>query len=131
MESMEAPTPFKPQTSFEKLCSIKIDQNKMTYILNLGIVGESIYFELYDTKNENYKYMNFSSLNSLKKLNFWFNQFSSLEKLIKVIKNIMNSNKFKIKEDKNDIKVIYFSNPLDEEDIIYLELKKEKKAKKK
>ena len=94
MESMEAPTPFKPNDSFEKQCSIKIEQNNMTYILNSGIVGESVYFELYDTKNEDYKYMNISSLNTLKKLNFWFNQFSSLEKLIKVIKNIMNSNKF-------------------------------------
>ena len=130
MESMEAPTPFKPQASFEKQCSIKIDQNNMTYILNFGIVGESVYFELYDTNNENYKYINISSLNSLKKSNFWFNQFSSLEKLIKILKNIMNSNKFKIKESKNDIKVIYFCNPLDEEDIIYLELKKEEKSEK-
>ena len=130
MESLEAPTPYKPNASFEKQCSIKIEQNNMTYILNSGIVGESVYFELYDIKNENYKYMNISSLNTLKKLNFWFNQFSSLEKLIKVIKNIMNSNKFKIREDKNDINVIYFSNPLDDEDIIYLELHKEEKSQK-
>ena len=130
MESTEAPTPYKPNASFEKQCSIKIEQNNMTYILNSGIVGESVYFELYDIKNENYKYMNISSLNTLKKLNFWFNQFSSLEKLIKVIKNIMNSNKFKIREDKNDINVIYFSNPLDDEDIIYLELHKEEKSQK-
>ena len=130
MESMEAPIPFKPQASFEKQCSITIGQNNMTFILNFGIVGESVYFELYDTNNENYKYINISSLNSLKKSNFWFNQFSSLEKLIKILKNIMNSNKFKIKEDKNDIKVIYFSNPLDEEDLICLELQKEEKSEK-
>ena len=74
--------------------------------------------------------MNIFSLTNLKKINFWFNQFSSLEKLIKVIKNIMNSNKFKIKEDKSDIKIIYFSNPLDDEENISLELKKEEKSQK-
>lgn len=95
---------IKPQASFEKQCSITIGQNNMTFILNFGIVGESVYFELSDTNNENYKYINISSPNSLKKSNFWFNQFSSLEKLIKILKNNMNSNKFKIKEDKNDIK---------------------------
>ena len=43
---MEAPTPLSPCASFEKKCSIKIEQNKMEYILNFGINGESVYFEL-------------------------------------------------------------------------------------
>ena len=128
METMEAPTPFKPNASFEQQCSTKIAENSIEYVLNFGINGESIYFELYDSKNENYKYMNIFSLTALKKINFWFNQFSSLEKAIKIVKNIMNSNKFKIKEGNTSGKIIYFSNPLDEEDIISLELNKEEKS---
>ena len=97
MESMEAPTPFKPQVSFEKQCSIKIGQNNMTFILNFGIVGESVYFELYDTNNENYKYINISSLNSLKKSNFWFNQRSYLLRIKKGRKKRKRNNKRIIK----------------------------------
>lgn len=97
MESMEASTPFKPQASFEKQCSIKIGQNNMTFILNFGIVGESVYFELYDTNNENYKYINISSLNSLKKSNFWFNQRSYLLRIKKGRKKRKRNNKRIIK----------------------------------
>lgn len=97
MESMEAPIPFKPQASFEKQCSITIGQNNMTFILNFGIVGESVYFELYDTNNENYKYINISSLNSLKKSNFWFNQRSYLLRIKKGRKKRKRNNKRIIK----------------------------------
>ena len=122
--------PYQINASFEKQCSIKIEHNNIVFILNFGVNGESVYFELFNSKNENYKYMNIFSLTSLKKKNDWFNQFSSLEKLIKVIKNIMNSNKFKIKEEKNDIMIIFFSNPVDDEDMISLELNKKEKSEK-
>ena len=128
MESMGAPTPFKPIASFVEQCSMKIEENNKEYTLNFGINGESIYFELYDLKDGNYKYMNIFSLPLLKKKNFWFNQFSSLEKMVKVIKNIMKSNKFQIKEGNINKIIIFFSNPLDEEDIISLELNKEEKS---
>ena len=42
----------------------------------------------------------------------------------------MNSDKFRINDEKNESKTIYFSNPLDEEDIISIELKMKEKNQK-
>jgi hypothetical protein len=42
----------------------------------------------------------------------------------------MNSDKFRINDEKNESKTIYFSNPLDEEDIISIELKMKEKSRK-
>ena len=59
-------------------------------------------------------------------MNCWFNQFLSLDKLIKIFSKMMKSNKFKINNEINknsSNKFIYFVNALDEEDIIYIELK--------
>ena len=50
--------------------------------------------------------------------------------MIKVINNFMNSDKFRINDEKNESKTIYFSNPLDEEDIISIELKMKEKSRK-
>lgn len=131
MENSNSPSIIKLNTSFEQQISIEIKENLLKYRLNFGISGsESIYFELYDLKDENFKYMNISSLSSLKLINFWFNQFSSVEKLTRVIKNLMNTNIFKIKEGNNGSKFIYFSNPIDEEDIISIKLNKKEKSEK-
>ena len=118
MEDAEAPTVGETEPSFEQKSSLKIDQKESDYILNFGIYGESIYFELYDLKIQNYKYMDIFNLDSLKKINCFFNQFQNTDKMIKVINNFMNSDKFRINDEKNESKTIYFSNPLDEEDII-------------
>ena len=130
MEDIEAPTPSETKFCFEEKCSIKIKQDEKDFILNFGTFGESIYFELYDLKIQNYKYMDVFSLENLKKINYFFNQFQYADKMIKVINNFMNSNKFKINDEKNESKTIYFSNPLDEEDIIYIELKMKEKSQK-
>ena len=121
---MEPATPLTENKIFEQKCSTVIKENANEYVLNCGINGESIYFEL---KGENDKYLNIFSLNSLKCINNWFNQFSSIDKIIKAVKNIINS--FKIKEDENEKegKIIYFMNPIDEDEIISLKLKKVKK----
>lgn len=129
MESSNAPSIIKLNTSFEQQYSIEIKENSLEYRLNFGISGsESIYFELYDLKDEFFKYMNIFSLSSLKQMNFWFNQFSSIDKLTRIIKNLMNSNNFKINEGNNGAKIIYFSNPIDVEDIISIELNKKEKS---
>lgn len=131
MDNSSAPNIIKLNASFEQQCSIEIKENSLEYRLNFGISGsESIYFELYDLKDEFFKYMNIFSLSSLKLMNFWFNQFSSIDKLTRIIKNLMNSNNFKIKEGNNGAKTIYFSNPIDEEDIIRIELNKKEKSEK-
>jgi hypothetical protein len=131
MENSNAPSIIKLNTSFQQQYSIEIKENSLEYRLNFGISGsESIYFELYDLKDAFFKYMNIFSLSSLKKTNFWFNQFSSIHKLTKIIKNLMNSNNFKIKEGNNGAKTIYFSNPIDVEDIISIELNKKEKSEK-
>ena len=130
MEDAEAPTVGETEPSFEQKSSLKIDQKESDYILNFGIYGESIYFELYDLKIQNYKYMDIFNLDSLKKINCFFNQFQNTDKMIKVINNFMNSDKFRINDEKNESKTIYFSNPLDEEDIISIELKMKEKNQK-
>ena len=130
MEDAEAPTVGETEPSFEQKSSLKIDQKESDYILNFGIYGESIYFELYDLKIQNYKYMDIFNLDSLKKINCFFNQFQNTDKMIKVINNFMNSDKFRINDENNESKTIYFSNPLDEEDIISIELKMKEKSRK-
>ena len=130
MEDAEAPTVGETEPSFEQKSSLKINQKESNYILNFGIYGESIYFELYDLKIQNYKYMDIFNLDSLKKINCFFNQFQNTDKMIKVINNFMNSDKFRINDEKNESKAIYFSNPLDEEDIISIELKMKEKNQK-
>ena len=73
----------------------------------------------------NNKYQNIFSLNTLQKMNYWFKQFPSMDKLVKIFNNMMKSKKFRIKNEENENnsnKIIYFSNALDEEDIIYIKL---------
>ena len=130
MDFFEAPTPCETKFSFEKICSKNLKQNERDFILNFGTFGESIYFELYDLKIPNYKFMDVFSLDDLKKKNFFFNQFKHSDQMIKVISNIMNKNEFKINDEKNESKTIYFSNPLIEDEIIEIELKMKEKSQK-
>jgi len=130
MDFFEAPTPCETKFSFEKICSKNLKQNERDFILNFGTFGESIYFELYDLKIPNYKFMDVFSLDDLKKKNFFFNQFKHSDQMIKVITNIMNKNEFKINDEKNESKTIYFSNPLIEDEIIEIELKMKEKSQK-
>ena len=89
----------KPALYFNEYCSIIIKNNSNEFKLIFGTIGESIYFELEDLKSfPTNKYQNISDLNSLKKINFWFNQFSSIDKLAKLFNKMMKSNKFKLKE---------------------------------
>ena len=105
-----------------------IKHNFSEFILTVGIIKDSIYFELINQKKE--KFMNIFSLTSLKIINIWFNQFSSLDKIFKVIKRLMNENKFQIKEEINSENIlnIFFYNPLDEEDIITIKLNKKEES---
>ena len=130
MEFLEAPKPIFTKASFEQLSSITLKENSSESILNFGLFEDSIYFELYELKNENYKYIGIYNLNALKNINFWFNQFSSIEKVVKIFKSLMNSKKIKISEGKNNSRNIFFSNPIEEEDIIYIELNKKEKSEK-
>ena len=102
-------------------------QNVSKFKLIFRTIGESIYFDLQELKSlNNKKYQSIFSLTTLQKMNCWFNQFLSLDKLIKIFSKMMKSNKFKIKNEINknsSNKFIYFVNALDEEDIIYIELK--------
>ena len=50
--------------------------------------------------------------------------------MIKVITNIMNKNEFKINDEKNESKTIYFSNPLIEDEIIEIDIKMKEKSQK-
>ena len=94
-----------------------------------GTYGESIYFELKNIKIfPNIIYKNIFTLNDLQKTNSWFNQFTTLDKLIKIINNMINTNKIQIKDEQhnNNNQYIYFVNPFDEDDIISIELKQKK-----
>ena len=130
MENIEAPTPYMSKEVFEQQCSIAIKNNNLEYKLNFGTYGDSIYFELYDFQKENYKYIGIFNLFRLKEINDWFKQFSSLEKMIKAIKKKINSNEFKLREEQEETKIIYFPNPEDEEDMISIELNKQEKTQK-
>ena len=130
MEALEAPTPCETKFSFEEISSNNINQNEKEFVLNFGTFGESIYFELYDLKIQNYKFMDVFSLEDLKKKNCFFNQFQYPDQMIKTITNFMNKNKFKINDEKNESKTIYFSNPIIEDQIIELELKMREKSQK-
>ena len=114
----------KPALSFNENCSMNLKNNSNEFRLIFGTIGESLYFELEDLKSFPInKYQNILDLNSLKKINCWFNQFSSIDKLAKLFNKMMKSNKFKIKDEINILnKHIYFLNPLDEDDIISIEL---------
>ena len=120
----------KPALYFNEYCSIIIKNNSNEFKLIFGTIGESIYFELEELKSfPTNKYQNISDLNSLKKINFWFNQFPSIDKLAKLFNKMMKSNKIKLKEEINILnKYIYFINPLDEDDIISIKLLPKEKS---
>ena len=122
---MEAPKPINNITFTEK-SSMILKNNSSEFKLVFGTYGESIYFELKNIKIfPNIIYKNICTLNDLQKTNCWFNQFKTLDKLIKIINNMINTNKIQIKDEQhnNNNQYIYFVNPLDEDDIISIELK--------
>ncbi len=122
---MEAPKPINNITFTEK-SSMIWKNNSSEFKLVFGTYGESIYFELKNIKIfPNIIYKNIFTLNDLQKTNSWFNQFTTLDKLIKIINNMINTNKIQIKDEQhnNNNQYIYFVNPLDEDDIISIELK--------
>ena len=131
---MEAATPYlenveKEYHKLQQKYSSIIKENNIEYTLNCGINDESIYFELNDIKDDNSKYINIFSLDSLKYKNVWFNQFSSLDKAIKGIGKIIDKIKLKENQNEKETKSIFFSNPVDEDDIITLQLKRKIKDK--
>ena len=119
----------EPALGFNENCSTFLKNNSNEFKLIFGTIGESIYFELEDVKSfPTNKYQSILNLNTLKKINFWFNQFVSIDKLVKLFNKMMKSNEFKIKENTSKLnKSIYFLNPLDEEDIISIELLQKEK----
>ncbi len=122
---MEAP---KPNLQFIENSSINLKDNISEFKLNFGTIGDSIYFELIDLQSfPNIIYRNIFNFTQLQTLNLWFKQFSSIEKIIKMLNKMIQSNNFKIKNNsnnQNNSKTIYFVNLLDEEDCILIELKK-------
>lgn len=124
---MEAINPVS--LSFNEESSYILSNNTYEFRLAFGTIGESIYFDLQEPKLLSKKYQNIFSLNTLQKMNYWFKQFPSMDKLVKIFNNMMKSKKFRIKNEENENntpnnsnKIIYFSNALDEEDIIYIKL---------
>ena len=122
---MEAP---KPNLQFIENSSINLKDSISEFKLNFGTIGDSIYFELIDLQSfPNIIYRNIFNFTQLQTLNLWFKQFSSIEKVIKMLNKMIQSNNFKIKNNsnnQNNSKTIYFVNLLDEEDCILIELKK-------
>ena len=122
---MEAP---KPNLQFIENSSINLKDSISEFKLNFGTIGDSIYFELIDLQSfPNIIYRNIFNFTQLQTLNLWFKQFSSIEKVIKMLNKMIQSNNFKIKNNsnnQNNSKIIYFVNLLDEEDCILIELKK-------
>ena len=122
---MEAPKPIN-NISFTEKSSMILKNNSSEFKLVFGTYGESIYFELQKIKIfPNIIYKNIFTLNDLQKINCWFKQFTTLDKLIKIINNMINTNNIKIKNEQsnNNNQYIYFVNPFDEDDIISIELK--------
>ena len=122
---MEAP---KPNLQFIENSSINLKDNISEFKLNFGTIGDSVYFELIDLQSfPNIIYRNIFNFTKLQTLNLWFKQFSSIEKVIKMLNKMIQCNNFKIKNNsnnQNNSKIIYFVNLLDEEDCILIELKK-------
>ena len=122
---MEAP---KPNLQFIENSSINLKDSISEFKLNFGTIGDSVYFELIDLQSfPNIIYRNIFNFTQLQTLNLWFKQFSSIEKVIKMLNKMIQSNNFKIKNNsnnQNNSKIIYFVNLLDEEDCILIELKK-------
>ena len=78
------------------------------------------------------KYDKEYNISDLEKINSYFKQFSSLEKLIKMLKKLFGNKQIDISfEDKNEnIIKIFFINPIDEEEKIYIPLNKKEEGEK-
>lgn len=122
---MEAP---KPDLQFKEISTMIIKDNYSEHKLNFGTIGDSIYFELIDVKSfPSIIYQNIFNITQLQALNPWFKQFTTIEKIIKMFKKMIDLNEFKIKyerEQNYQNKSIYFTNIIDEDDKIIIELKK-------
>ena len=75
------------------------------------------------------KYQNSLNIEKLQELNPYFKQFTSINKVIKFFKKIFKTNEIKIQQNKLNIN-LYFINPVDEEEKIYIELKEIKEDQK-
>jgi hypothetical protein len=97
---MEAP---KPNLQFIENSSINLKDNISEFKLNFGTIGDSIYFELIDLQSfPNIIYRNIFNFTQLQTLNLWFKQFSSIEKVIKMLNKMIQTNNFKIKNNSNN-----------------------------
>ena len=126
---METPQPITIIV-YNEIISINIKNNEIEYKLILKSSPESIQLELIDSNIiSGIVFENILNLNQLYQLNPYFRQFISIEKLIKTIKKFFENNEIKIKENNNDMN-IFFNNPIDEDEKIYIPLNRTKKSEK-
>lgn len=112
------------ESTFKEIISKDISVNSSIYKLILKSSSDSILFELYDKSLPiGISYKNSLDIKKLEELNPFFKQFGSIDGVIKNFKKLLDKNKINIKQ--NDSKAqIYFNNPVDEDEIIYIELNK-------
>ena len=123
---MDAP---KPINKFNEISSNNLTNDSSEFKLIFRNSTDSISFELIDLKSfPERKYFNIFNLLQLQGLNPYFKQFISIEKIIKSLNKVIENNQMKIKEESNDgtIIKIYFINPIDDEDNIFIPLNKKK-----
>ena len=123
---MDAP---KPIDKFNEISSNNLTNDSSEFKLIFRNSTDSISFELIDLKSfPERKYFNIFNLLQLQGLNPYFKQFISIEKIIKSLNKVIENNQMKIKEESNDGSIIniYFINPIDDEDNIFIPLNKKK-----
>ncbi len=123
---MDAP---KPIDKFNEISSNNLKNDSSEFKLVFRNSTDSISFELIDLKSfPERKYLNVFNLLQLQGINPYFKQFISIEKIIKSINKVIENNQMKIKEESNDSSIIniYFINPIDDEDTIFIPLNKKK-----
>ena len=112
------------ESSFKEIISKDITVNSSIYKLILKSSSDSIHFELYDKSLPvGISYQNTLNIKKLQEINQFFNSLNSIERVIKFFKTQLDRNKLNIKQ--NDSKIqIFFINPADEEETIYIDLNK-------
>jgi len=108
--------------NFKEMISKDISVNSSIYKLIIKSSSDSILFELHDESlSVGISYQNVLDIKKLQALNPYFKQFDSIEKVFKNFKKFLD--KFNIEQNNSELN-LFFINPLDEEEKIYIKLDK-------
>ena len=124
---MEAPLLYN-NTPKESLDPIKIIKDSKEYILNIDIQGDYIIFDINDTEDLiSFNYKNKMTFKEIKDLNQIFIVLNSFNDFYDYIKALSNNKKLSIKKEDEKIIIILYVEILLKEQIIEINLFKEKK----